>query len=183
LAGEQYPAPVDVVKPRDDGRLILAGGGPIFTAAPPPGPTERSVMTDFPKLTYERLQVGEEFVSDTFLVTPEEIETYAFAVDDHHPWFFEDSPFGGPVAHPTLLGNQALRLRHSRYTVPGGLHAKMEFEFVEPIRPGMRARSRGRVVDKYERRGKPYMVTEFTTEDERGTVLVRGRFTQMLFRD
>jgi hypothetical protein len=87
------------------------------------------------------------------------------------------------VAHPTLLGNQALRLRHSRYTVPGGLHAKMEFEFVEPIRPGMRARSRGRVVDKYERRGKPYMVTEFTTEDETGAVLVRGRFTQMLFRD
>lgn len=138
---------------------------------------------DFPTLTYERLQVGEEFVSDTFLVTPEEIETYAFAVDDHHPWFSGESPFGGPVAHPTLLGNQALRLRHSRYTVPGGLHAKMAFEFVEPIRPGMRVRSRGRVIDKYERRGKPYMVTEFTTEDETGTVLVRGRFTQMLFRN
>jgi acyl dehydratase len=146
-------------------------------------PGERIAMVEFPRLTFERLQVGEEFVSDTFLVTPEEIETYAFAVDDHHPWFFEDSPFGGPVAHPTLLGNQALRLRHSRYTVAGGLHAKMDFEFVEPIRPGVRARSRGRVVDKYERRGKPYMVTEFTTEDEAGTVLVRGRFTQMLFRD
>jgi hypothetical protein len=59
----------------------------------------------------------------------------------------------------------------------------MEFEFHEPIRPGVRARSRGRVVDKYERRGKPYMVTEFETADEDGTVLVRGRFTQMLFRD
>ena len=74
-------------------------------------------------------------------------------------------------------------MRHSRYIVPAGLHAKMEFEFLEPIRPGMRVRSHGRVIDKYERRGKPYMVTEFTTEDEDGTVLVRGRFTQMLFRD
>jgi len=74
-------------------------------------------------------------------------------------------------------------LRHSRYIVPAGLHAKMEFEFLEPIRPGVRARSRGRVVDKYERRGKPYMVTEYVTEAEDGTVLVRGRFTQMLFRD
>jgi len=27
------------------------------------------------------------------------------------------------------------------------------------------------------------MVTEFVTEDENGTTLVRGRFTQMLFRD
>ena len=140
-------------------------------------------MTEFRKLTYELLQVGEEFVSDTFLVTPEEVETYAAAVDDHHPWFVEDSPFGGPIAHPTLLANQALRLRHSRYVVPAGLHAKMEFEFLEPIRTGVRARSRGRVVDKYERRGKPYMVTEFVTEDEKGTPLVRGRFTQMLFRE
>ena len=32
------------------------------------------VMTPFKTLTYEGLQVGEEFVSDTFLVTPEEIE-------------------------------------------------------------------------------------------------------------
>jgi acyl dehydratase len=140
-------------------------------------------MAKFPQLTYEALQVGEEFVSDARLITPEDIEQYAFAVDNHHPWFLEDSPFGGPVAHPTLLGNQALRLRHTRYTVHAGLHARMEFQFLEPIRPGMRARSRGKVVDKYERRGKPYMVTEFVTEAEDGTVLVRGRFVQMLFRD
>jgi acyl dehydratase len=138
---------------------------------------------DFPELTYEMLRVGETFVSDSHLVTPEDVEAYAWAVDDHHPFFFDDSPFGGPVAHPTLLANQALHLRHSRYVVRAGLHAKMEFEFVEPIRPGVRARSRGTVVDKYERRGKPYMVTEFVTEDDAGTVLVRGRFTQMLFRD
>ena len=56
----------------------------------------------------------------------------------------------------------------------------MEFSFLEPIRPGMRVRSRGRVIDKYIRRGRPYMVTEYVTEDERGTPLVRGQFTQML---
>jgi acyl dehydratase len=140
-------------------------------------------MQAFRTLTYDAVTVGEEFVSDTKLVSPEDIEAYGWAVDDHHPWFFEDSPFGGPIAHPTLMANQALALRHSRYVVPGGLHAKMEFEFVEPIRPGMRVRSRGRVIDKYERRGKPYMVTEYVTEDENGTVLVRGQFTQMLFRD
>ena len=140
-------------------------------------------MSEFKKLTYEALQVGEEFTSNDHMVTPEDIETYAFAVDDHHPWFTEDSPFGGPIAHPTLLANQALMMRHSRYIVHAGLHARMEFEFLEPIRPGMRVRSYGRVIDKYERRGKPYMVTEFTTKDEDGTVLVRGRFTQMLFRD
>ena len=95
---------------------------------------------EFPTLTYERLQVGEEFVSDTFLVTPEEIETYAFAVDDHHPWFFGSSPFGGPVAHPTLLGNQALRLRHSqrgRNHLDAGMPVGEEIPLVE-IEPGAR---------------------------------------------
>ena len=56
----------------------------------------------------------------------------------------------------------------------------MEFAFVEPIRLGMRVRTRGKVIDKYERRGKPYMVTEYVTEDETGRALVRGQFTQMI---
>ena len=56
----------------------------------------------------------------------------------------------------------------------------MEFQFVEPIRVGMCVQTRGKVVDKYERRGKPYMVTEYVTEDETGQVLVRGQFTQMI---
>lgn len=137
-------------------------------------------MSEFPQLTYDILKVGEEFVSDTHLVTPEDIEAYAFAVDDHHPWFSGPSAFGGPVAHPTLMANQALHLRHGKYMVHAGLHAKMEFSFLEPIRPGTRVRSRGRVTDKYIRRGRQYMVTEYVTEDETGTPLVRGQFTQML---
>jgi 3-hydroxybutyryl-CoA dehydratase len=137
-------------------------------------------MTEFPKLTYETLTVGEEFVSDTHLVTPEDIEAYAFAVDDHQDLFTDPSAAGGRMAHPTLMANQALHLRHSKYIVHAGLHARMEFNFIEPVRPGMRVRSRGRVIDKYERRGRQYMVTEYVTEDERGTALVRGQFTQML---
>jgi hypothetical protein len=131
-------------------------------------------LTEFKKLTYAAVQVGEEFVSDDHLVIPEDIETHAFAVEDDHPWLAES------LAPPTLMANQALHLRHSKYIVHAGLHAKMEFTFLEPIRPGMRVRTRGKVVDKYERRGKPYMVTEYITQDETGTVLVRGQFTQMI---
>lgn len=137
-------------------------------------------MSEFPKLTYDALTVGEQFLSDERLVTPEDIEAYGWAVDDHHPWFSGPSPFGGAVAHPTMLANQALHLRHTKYIVHAGLHARMEFQFLEPIRPGMRVRSRGTVIDKYVRRGKQYMVTEFVTEDEAGHPLVRGQFTQML---
>ena len=139
-------------------------------------------MVEFKPISYEAVTVGEEFRSDDFLIKPEDIDTYAYAVDDHHPWFYEDSPFGGRIAPPTLLGNQALLMRHSRYLINAGLHAKMQFEFLEPLRAGMRVRSYGRVLDKYERRGRHYMVTQFETRDEEtGTVLVRGQFTQMIF--
>ena len=139
-------------------------------------------MIQFKTLSYEALTVGEELMSDDFTIKPEDVDTFAFAVDDHHPWYFEDSPFGGPIAHPTLLGNQALLMRHNKYIVPAGLHAKMQFEFVEPLRVGMRVRSYGKVVDKYERRGRHYMVTEFETREEAtGKVLTRGQFTQMIF--
>ena len=139
-------------------------------------------MIEFKTISYETVTVGEEFKSDDFMVKPEDVETFAYAVADHNPWYFEDSPFGGKIVHPTLLGNQALLMRHSRYIVPAGLHAKMQFEFVEPVRVGMRMRTYGKVIDKYERRGRHYMVTSFETRDEEsGTVHTRGQFTQMIF--
>jgi acyl dehydratase len=139
-------------------------------------------VAQFKTISYEAVTVGEEFMSDDFLIKPEDVETYGFAVDDHNPWYFEDSPFGGAIAHPTLLGNQALLMRHSKYVVPAGLHAKMQFEFVEPLRVGMRVRSHGKVSDKYEKRGRHYMVTQFETREEgSGKLLVRGQFTQMIF--
>ena len=139
-------------------------------------------MAPFKRISYDVIQVGEELESCDTIVKPEDIDTFAYAVDDHHPWYFDDSPYGGPIAHPTLLANQALLMRHSRYIVPAGLHAKMQFEFVEPIRVGMRVRSYGKVVEKYEKRDRHYMVTQFETRDEEtGQVLVRGQFTQMLF--
>lgn len=142
-------------------------------------------MIEFKEINYEAVTVGEELMSDDFLIKPEDIETFAFAVDDHDPWYFSDapdSPFQGKIAHPVLLGNQALLMRHGKYIVPAGLHAKMHFEFVEPLRAGMRVRTRGKVIDKHEKRGRHYMVTEFETRDEEtGTLLVRGHFTQMLF--
>ncbi len=139
-------------------------------------------MHKFRKISYEVVQVGEEFMSNDHLVTAEDIEGFAFAVDDHDPWYGEDAPSGEPIAHPTILANQALMMRHSKYIVDAGLHAKMEFDFQKPIVPGMRVRSRGKVIDKYERRGRHYMVTEFITSDEdTGDVLLRGQFTQMIF--
>ena len=139
-------------------------------------------MVTFKKISYDIVTIGEEFISDDYLLKPDDVETFAYAVDDYDPWYFEEGALGGPVVHPVILGNQAIMLRHTKYVVPAGLHAKMDFEFVEPLRLGMRVRSYGKVVDKFEKRGRHYMVTAFETRDEdSGAVLVRGQFSQMVF--
>lgn len=134
----------------------------------------------FPQLTYDELAVAQQFESEPMLVRPDRIATHLAAIDDAHPWFTDESPFGGPIAPPTLVANQALLMRENHFTVGPGIHAKWEMELLAPIRPGMCVRSRGAVVDKYERRGRRYMVTEFVTEASDGTALVRGTFVQML---
>ena len=62
----------------------------------------------FPVINYDILDIGRAFRSDDQLIRPEDVEAYAYAVDDYDPFFFEPGPWGGPVAHPTFLANQAL---------------------------------------------------------------------------
>ncbi|HAT34135.1 MAG TPA: hypothetical protein DCS82_00340 [Rhodospirillaceae bacterium] len=144
---------------------------------------ETLAAVGFPVINYDILDIGREFRSDDQLIRPEDVEAYAYAVDDYDPFFFHPGPWGEPVAHPTFLANQALFLRHNHFVVPAGLHARMIYDFAAPLRLGKRARTVGTLADKYLRRDKPYMVTEYRTETEDGQALVSGRFVQMIFKD
>ena len=65
-------------------------------------------------------------------------------------------------------------------SLPGmkvSIWAKSEHEFFRPIMAGSTVIIRGRVVDKYMKRGRNYMVTECETLDESGQVLMKSRET------
>ena len=55
--------------------------------------------------------------------------------------------------------------------------AKSEQEFLKPMKLGSKIFIRGRIVDKYAKRGRNYMVTDLETVDEAGEVLIRSRET------
>jgi acyl dehydratase len=135
----------------------------------------------FPTISYDVLVVGQKLRSGEAHLRPEDVEAYAYAVDDEDPWFFGPGPFDGATCHPTILANQALLLRHNHFVVPAGLHARMIFAFHQPMLLGARVRTTGQVNEKYWRRDKPYMATDFETRGEDGTLYVSGRFVQMLF--
>ncbi len=144
---------------------------------------ETLAAAGFPTISYDVLEEGVEFRSGDHLLRPEDVEAYAFAVEDYDPWFFAPGPFGAPIGHPTILANQALMMRHNNYFVPAGLHARMIYDFVNPIPLGVRARTMGNLAEKYVRRDKPYMVTEYHTAGETGGTLVNGNFVQMIFKE
>lgn len=54
---------------------------------------------------------------------------------------------------------------------------KSEHEFLKPMKLGGKIFIHGRVVDKYVKRGRNYMVAEYETVDEAGEVLMRSRET------
>lgn len=55
--------------------------------------------------------------------------------------------------------------------------AKSEQEFLKPMKLGSKVFISGKVVDKYVKRGRNYMVTDLETVDEAGEVLLRSRET------
>lgn len=62
---------------------------------------------------------------------------------------------------------------------PGGVHAKQEFRFMNPSYVGDRLHTVITVSDKYERRGKKYLVFDSLTTNQRGEPIVWGRRTRI----
>ena len=58
-----------------------------------------------------------------------------------------------------------------------GIWAKSEHEFLKPIKIGSKIFIHGKVADKYVKRNRNYVVTEYVTLDEAGKVVMRSRET------
>lgn len=80
-------------------------------------------------------------------------------------------PPGATVAHHAHMKFDALP------DLKVSIWAKSEHEFIKPMKVGSTITIRGRVVDKYTRRGRNYVVTEYETVDESGEVLLRSAET------
>jgi acyl dehydratase len=64
-------------------------------------------------------------------------------------------------------------------TLKAAIWAKSEHEFLKPMKVGSKVFIRGKVADKYIKRGREYVITEFETVDENGEVLLRSRETSI----
>ena len=60
-----------------------------------------------------------------------------------------------------------------------GIWAKSEHEFIKPIKAGGRIFIRGKIVEKYTKRGRNYVVAAFETRDDNGELLLKSRETNV----
>ena len=131
---------------------------------------------------YENIQVGEEFGPVEGIFSELKLKTHAFAVDDYGAWYFQNSPFGGRIGHPTALATDILMLFTLGYdTTPpceAGLHARNELEFLRPIFLGQKVTLKGKHTDKYQKRAQNYRILEGVILDEAGQPFLRMRATE-----
>ena len=128
----------------------------------------------------ERWEPVEEFV-----ITPELNRRFMDCLEDHFPWYEEDSPYGGPVAEPGVLHEMAFMAMMRRFPIapPEGrqsVHAKQESEFYHPARVGTKVKIEVRLTEKYVKRGKDYVIHEARLTGEGGRIFLISRHFRMI---
>ncbi len=120
-----------------------------------------------PLARFEEIQVGEELASFEYVLTTEQLQEYRDSVEDAAALF------------STIATKHDFNVLHKKYRVPSTINAGQVVELFNPPIPGKRIRVSGKVVDKYVRREKPYVVVEATAVDEDGRLIERTTTSQM----
>ena len=124
--------------------------------------------------------VGEEFEPYTFRVTPEFNQQYLEAEEDYHARYLQETEAGPAIVHPGLFINHSNVTRSPSFYLPPGMaavHAKEDIEYLNPGRVGKSFSVHWKVVDTYEKRGRPYQVKETLIIDEDGVEILKRMIT------
>jgi len=66
---------------------------------------------------------------------------------------------------------------------PGGVHAKQSFRFLHPVRAGDVLSTRLEIIEKYERKGRCYLVCETRSTNQDGAQVTVGRIVSIWGND
>lgn len=111
-------------------------------------------------------------------------EQFLFAMEDYSADYLPDGDTP-PRAHPGTLLSLAMSGVVGFNPAPGwtGMHARDEVELVSPVRVGESLTLHWRVVDIYEKRGRPWWVRQCVISGSDGEVRLRRRIHTAFQRD
>jgi len=124
--------------------------------------------------SFTEATVGSSFTVQ-YQLTPELVREYCNGIDDANPWYDTTSPFGKPVAPPTLLFVMHTKFVSERYSLAGRVDTRHEAEFPNPAFVGSTVTVTMTVLDKPIRDGREFVIAEYRSVDEQGRLLCRDR--------
>ncbi len=117
-----------------------------------------------------------------YMVTPELNQQFLFAEEDYNSCYLGGINGDIPVVHPALLLNWSNDTRSPSYkaaSLQSGkemwatIHTRDETFFINPARVGKKIKVTWNPVGLYEKRGRPYSVSEILVIDEDGVEIIR----------
>lgn len=133
------------------------------------------------EMEYEELVVGEELGVREVVPSVDLNVRFLNATEDDNPWYWVDSPFGGPIVHHSAIDGYTMAMAGERHPWPPGfVHSKQVTEFINPARVGKKLIVRARIADKFIKRGRGYVAIEETVQEEGGLEIMRIRMEGMI---
>ena len=128
---------------------------------------------------YEEIELGKVLGEMEWVVTDEMIDKQCELDADYHVWYRLQSPWGERVAPPQISYRPPRWLLSRTYNVRG-LFTKWEMENLRPIKPNVTLHIVARIVNKYVRKEREFIVYEAEAKDPEGNVIFRTRRTHVL---
>ena len=137
-------------------------------------------MSDYRR--YADVTVGDVFPQQPlhFCVAADVVDGFLAATGN------EDGRYrgGSPRRAPSMIASVYLiNLLTARRSPPGGIHAKQAVRFHRAVSVGDMLSIQARVVEKYERKERPYVVSDFEARGDDGALVASGRITSIWGKD
>lgn len=127
-------------------------------------------------LRYEDLEIGQKIGSMEFTTNEDDINDFFDLVQ----WNRENIPQQKSFVPPSFGVSGNVRLLNEFLGGPGsGVWAKSEHKYFNVPIPGKKLLKKGKIADKYIKRGKKYVVWETETTDEDGRLIYQSRETSV----
>lgn len=132
-----------------------------------------------PRAEFDNIEVGKDLGSIEWIISEEDIANQCRIDEDYDPAFNLGTADCGIISPPQIQYRPPRWLLSRNYNVRG-LFYRWEFENLGPLKPNIRIKVTGRIVDKWIARGREYVCFEASGTDPEGNELFKTRRTHAL---
>ncbi len=140
------------------------------------------------ELTFDEMEIGMEFPPTTYTLTEGTVAKYIEAMEDRNPLYLDEEEakragFEGVIAPATTAclytkpTNILSGLKPRKRPASGSIHAAQRYEFLGVVKPGEVITSKSKVVDKYVKKERNYVVIETHCFNKKGEKVAVGEIT------